>query len=111
VDKVKVSLELAQVEIKLKEGQRLEVEKLRKLVVDAGFTPTWIRFEAVGRLTTRDGSPAFEVRGTEQVIPLVADEQFETLRKAAKLDGRRVSIVGMIPKEKEWAQVERFEVQ
>ncbi|MCZ7625230.1 MAG: hypothetical protein M5R38_04805, partial [Candidatus Methylomirabilis sp.] len=45
-------------------------------VVDAGFTPTWIRFEAVGRLTTRDGSPAFEVRGTEQVIPLVADEQF-----------------------------------
>ncbi|MCZ7625246.1 MAG: hypothetical protein M5R38_04900 [Candidatus Methylomirabilis sp.] len=95
----------------LKEGQLLEVEKLRKLVVDAGFTPTWIRFEAVGRLTTRDGTPFFKVERTDQLIALVADEQFEALRKAAKLDGRLVTIVGMIPKEKNRAQVERFEAQ
>jgi hypothetical protein len=111
VDKVKVSLKQAQADLTLKEGQPIEVEKLRMLVVEAGFTPTWIRFEAVGRLTTRDGTPLFKVEGTDQLIPLVANEQFEALRKAARLDSNIATIVGMIPKEKDWVQVERFEVQ
>ncbi|PWB46069.1 MAG: hypothetical protein C3F12_08375 [Candidatus Methylomirabilota bacterium] len=110
MDTVKVSLKLAQAEMKLKEGQPVEVERLRQLVVDAGFTPTWIRFEAIGRLTTRDGTSFFKVEGTDQLIALVADEQLEALRKATGQDGKRVAIVGMIPQEKNRAQVERFEV-
>ncbi len=108
---MKASLEQALADITLKEGRPLEVEKLRRAVVEAGFTPTWIRFEAVGQLTTKDGNPAFKVKGTGQVIPLVADEKGEALRKATGQDGKLVSIIGLIPKGKEMAQVERFEVR
>ncbi len=111
MDKVKVSLNEAKADIRLKEGQPLEVEKLRKAVVDAGFTPSWIRFEAVGQLTTRDGAPAFKVKGTDQVIPLVSDEKLKELKKAAGQDGKAISILGLIPKDKEVAQIEQFQVR
>ncbi len=111
MDKVKVSLEEAAADIQLKEGQPLKVEELRKAVVDSGFTPTWIRFEAVGQLTTRDGSPAFKVEGTDQVIPLVSDEKLKELKKTAGQNGKLISIVGLIPKGKETAQIERFQVR
>ncbi len=89
----------------------MDVKKLRKAVVDAGFTPSWIRFEAVGQLTTKNGSPAFEVRGTDQVIPLESDGKLEELKKAAGQDGKLISIVGLIPKGKEAAHIERFQVR
>ncbi len=111
MDKVKASLQEARADIQLKEGQPLEVEKLRKAVVDAGFTPAWIRFEAVGQFTTRDGSPAFKVKGTDQVIPLVRDEKLKELEKAAGQDGKVISILGLIPKGEEAAQIERFQVR
>ena len=111
MDKVKVSLKEARADIRLKEGQPLEVEKLRKAIVDAGFTPSWIRFEAIGQLTTRDGGPAFKVQGTDQLIPLVSDEKLRELEKAAGQDGKSISILGLIPKEKEAAQIERFELR
>jgi len=111
VDKVKVSLEEATADIQLKEGQPLEVEKLRKAVVDAGFTPSWIRIEAVGQLTTRDGGPAFKVKETGQVISLESDGKLEELKKAAGQDGKSISVLGLIPKEKEAAQIERFELR
>jgi hypothetical protein len=88
----------------------LEVEKLRKAVVDAGFTPSWIRFEAVGQLTTRDGSPALKVKGTDQTIPLVSDKKLEKLKEAVGQEGKLISIVGLIPKDKEEAQIERFQI-
>jgi hypothetical protein len=103
-------LKQAKAEIRLKEGRPLEVEKLRRAVAEAGFTPTWIRFEAVGLLITRDGSPVFKVQGTEQIIPLVADETLEALRKVAGQDGKLVAIRGLIPNGKDRAQVERLEV-
>jgi len=111
VDKVKASLKEARADIQLKEGQPLEVEKLRKAVVDSGFTPSWIRFEAVGQLTTRDGSPVLKVEGTEQLIPLVSDEKLKELKKAAGQDGKVISILGLIPQDKEAAQIERFQVR
>lgn len=110
MDKVEVRLKQAMADITLKEGRPLEVEKLRRTVAEAGFTPTWIRFEAVGLLITRDGSPVFKVQGTGQIIPLVADETLEALWKAAGQDGKLVVITGLIPKGKEIAQVEWFEV-
>ncbi len=110
MDKVKASLKEARADIQLKEGQPLKVQELRKAVVDSGFTPTWIRFEAEGELTTRDGSPAFKVKGTDQVIPLVSDEKLKELKKTAGQDGNLISILGVIPKGKEAAQIERFQV-
>jgi len=103
-------LKQAKATITLKEGRPLEVEKLRMLVVEAGFTPTWIRFEAIGSLITRDGSPVFKVQATGQIIPLVADETLKALRKTAGQDGKLIAIIGLIPKGKDRAQVERLEV-
>jgi hypothetical protein len=111
VDKVKASLKEARADIQLKEGQPLKVKELRTAVVDAGFTPTWIRFEAVGQFTTRAGSPAFKVKGTDQVIPLVSDEKLKELKKAAGQDGKVISIVGLIPKGEEAARIERFQTR
>ncbi len=110
MDKVKASLKEARADIQLKEGQPLKVQELRKAVVDSGFTPTWIRVEAEGELTTRDGNPAFKVKGTDHVIPLVSDEKLEELKEAIGQDGKLTSIVGLIPKGKEAAHIERFEV-
>ena len=107
---MKANLKEASADIQLKNGQPLEVEQLRKAVVDAGFTPTWIRFEAVGRLTTRDGSPAFKVEGTEQVIPLVSGEKLEELKKTVGQNGNSISLLALIPKDKEAARIERFQV-
>jgi hypothetical protein len=111
VDKVKVSLDEAAADIHLKEGQALEIAKLRQAVVDAGFTPSWIRFEAVGQLTAKNGSPAFKIKKTDQLIPLVSDEKLDELKKSAELVGKLISIVGLIPKGKEAAQIERFQVR
>lgn len=111
MDNVEVSLKQAKAEITLKEGRPLEVERLRRAVAEAGFTPTWIRLEAVGSLIIRDGSPVFKVQGTEQIIPLVADEKLEALRKATGQDSKLVVIIGLIAKGKETAQLERFEVR
>ncbi len=110
MDKVKASLQEARADIQLKEGQPLKIEELRKAVVDAGFTPSWIRFEAVGQLATRDGAPAFKVKGTDQVIPLVGDEKLEELKKAAGQDSKLISIAALIPKGKKAAQIERFQI-
>ena len=111
MDNVKANLKEARTDIQLKERQPLEVEQLRKAVVDAGFTPTWIRFEAVGRLTTRDGSPSFKVEETGQVILLVSDEKLEELKKTVGQNGNSISIFGLIPKDKEAARIERFLVR
>ena len=111
MDNVKANLKEARTDIQLKERQPLEVQQLRKAVVDAGFTPTWIRFEAVGRLTTRDGNPAFKVKETGQVIPLVTDEKLQELKKTVGQNGNLISILGLIPKGKEAAQIERFQVR
>lgn len=110
MDKVEVSLKQAKADIILREGRPLEVEKLRRAVAEAGFTPTWIRFEAVGLLITRDGSPVFKVQGTGQIIPLVTDETLDAPWKAAGQDGKLVVITGLIPKGKEMAQVKQFEI-
>ncbi|GIX49732.1 MAG: hypothetical protein KatS3mg131_3943 [Candidatus Tectimicrobiota bacterium] len=111
MDKVKVSLQEARADIQLKEGQRLEPQKLRQAVVGAGFTPTWIRFEGVGQLIVRNGGLAFKVQGTEQLIPLASDEKARALQQAVAQEGRRVFVVGLIPKGQETARVERFEVR
>ncbi len=65
----------------------------------------------MGQVTTRDGGPAFKVKGTDQVIPLVSDEKLKELQKAAGQDGKSVAIVGLIAKDKEAAQIERFQLR
>lgn len=110
MDKAKVSLKEARADIQLKAGQPLEVETLRQAVVKAGFTPTWIRFEAIGHVVDHNGRPALKVQGTDQILPLVADEQYNALQQTTGKEGL-VSLRGLIPQGEETAQIERFDVR
>ncbi|RMF85704.1 MAG: hypothetical protein D6736_16705, partial [Nitrospinota bacterium] len=83
MDRVEVSLQEARADIRLKPGAPLEVKTLRTTVIRAGFTPTWIRFEAVGQVVEQDDRPLFKVSGSDQRIPLAENETLRTLRQKA----------------------------
>ncbi len=110
VDNVEVRAEPAQAIITLKTGALLEPGKLRNAIVNAGLVPTWIQFEAVGLLTARDGTPAFKVQGTGQVIPLETGGKLKELAMAARRECELLTVVGLIPKGEETARIEHFEV-
>ncbi len=110
VDNVNVRAGSAQAIITPKTGSLLEPGKLRKAFVDTGLAPTWIRFEAVGLLTTRDGSPGFKVQGTGQVLLLESGGKLKELAIAARHECELLTVVGMIPKGKEADRIEHFEV-
>ena len=82
----------------------MDVAKLRKAVIKAGFTPTWVRFQAAGHLTEQNGRPGFKVKGIGQVIPLEKTQNLARLRQ--KASGKEVTITALIPKKKKAAQVE-----
>ncbi len=99
-----MSLRKARANIRLKPGAALDVAKLRKAVVKAGFTPTWVRFEAIGHLVEQNGRAGFKVKGSNQVIPLKQTQKLADLRQ--KVSGKEVTITALIPKKKKAAQVE-----
>ncbi len=106
MDHVKVSLRKARADIRLKPGATLDVKKLRKAVIKAGFTPTWVRFEAAGHLTQQNGRTAFKVKGIGQIIPLEETQIIARLRR--KASGKEVTITVVIPAKKQEARVETF---
>lgn len=110
MEAVKTDLKESRSEFRIKAGAKLEVEKLRKAVIDAGFTPTWIRFEAVGRVVKHNETYALQVTGINQVISLLTDQQLERLLKEPGI-GQPAAIIGLIPEGKETAQIERFQIR
>ncbi len=102
-----MSLRKARAEIRLKPGAALDVKKLRKAVVKAGFTPTWVKFEAAGRLTEQNGRPAFKVKGIGQVIPLEKTQNLARLRQKAL--AREVTITVVIPTKKQEARIKAIQ--
>ncbi len=111
VDTVQVSVEPPQATLTLKAGQPLEVETLRTALAAKQFTPTWIRFEAVGLLTLHEGTTGLRVQGTTQVIPLVNDGKLDALLQTVRRDCELVFIVGFIPPGQVTARIERYEVR
>ncbi len=93
-------------DIRLKAGAPLNVPQLREAVVKAGFTPTWVEFEAVGQLVQRNGRPGFKVKGVDQVILLEETEKLAQLRR--KAPGKEVTLKAVIPEKKETAQIKEF---
>lgn len=108
---VQVSVEPPQARLTLKAGQPLEVAKLRRAVAGVELTPTWIRFEALGVLTIREGTTGFRVQGTAQVITLASDRKLEELMATVRRDCEVVLIEGLISPGEATARIERFEVR
>jgi len=110
IEKVEVITAFGGATITPAPGWKLSVVKVRQAVREAGLSPMWIRFEALGQLTLRGGSPGFKVQGTNQVIPLASNGKFEEAARAARWDCDLILIMGVVPVDQDEARIERFQL-
>jgi hypothetical protein len=68
VETVTVSLQRAVADIRLREGNRVTLEQIRRMVRANGFTPRDALVTAVGNPIGRGGAPAFELIGIDTVL-------------------------------------------
>ena len=87
-----MSIEKAQASFELKPEKALQPEVLRKVVVDAGFTPRDIFITVRGKLAEKDGKPAFQPMGSSQVFSLVENAEL------TKLKGEGLKEVSLVAK-------------
>jgi len=95
-----VSLEKAQATFELKPGKELQPDVLRKVVLDAGFTPRDIFISSRGRLQEMDGSITFQPTGSSQSFTVLENSELTKLRSEglkkigldAKLIGNKASL-------------------
>ncbi len=102
VDSVKVSLNEGLADIKLKDGNKVTVEQIRSIIRKNGFTPKESQARVAGRVVERNGQPALEVTGLDQVY-LLADAP-DAKGKVEQLKGRmgkQVVLSGQLPETKE----------
>ncbi|MFQ5903629.1 MAG: heavy-metal-associated domain-containing protein [Candidatus Binatia bacterium] len=83
VESARAWLDKGTAEVTLKEGARLDIEKLARAVIDGGLTLKDIEVTAKGRLIEQEGKLAFRVGGSNQLIPLKKDEKVEVFLKRA----------------------------
>ena len=70
VENVDVSLNEGSATIKLKSHNKVTVEQVREVIRKNGFTPKDTRVRVAGKLIERNGKPALEVSGLDQVLLL-----------------------------------------
>lgn len=102
VESVQVSLNRGLAEVRLKPGNRIDPEGLRKLVRDAGFTPKGAEVSVRGKVIEQNGNYALEVSGTGEVYALVEDPQRRgTLAELVKLAlGKEVTLEAYLAESK-----------
>lgn len=111
VEDASANLKTGTVDINLKENEPIDLERLRKAILEAGFTPGRIKIEATGELTRykleEKEYPAFKVIGSDQVLLLTStpdhekeeylvDEKLDELEKAAGKGKNEITITGYV---------------
>ena len=98
MENVDVSLLKARATFSLKPGKELQPEVLKKVVVDAGFTPRDIFLTVRGKLTEQDGKPVFQPVGSNQLFSLVANAASTNLKtEGLKIVGLVAKVIGEKP--------------
>lgn len=92
VESVDVSLNRGLVSIRLKPGNTVAIEQVRKAIEDDAFTPKDARVIAVGELVSRGGKLQFKVVGTSETFP-VAPTPHAPWQKEI---GHRLTVNGLI---------------
>jgi C-terminal processing protease CtpA/Prc len=89
VETVTVSLKRAVADIRLREGNRVTIDQILRMVRNNGFTPREANVTVVGVPIERGGAPAFEISDIEEVLIVdvkksvaAAVEQMEEARKS-----------------------------
>ncbi len=89
-----MSLEKAEAIFNLAAGKELKPEVLRKVVLDAGFTPRDIFITARGNVVTQNGGLIFQPGASNQRFSLVENAELSKLRseglKEVQLDAKVV---------------------
>lgn len=73
----RANLKTGIVEIKVKNGKAVDVDRLNKAVKESGFTPGEIKITATGSLIEYNSYPALKVKGSDQVFLLVEKHEHE----------------------------------
>ncbi len=99
VESVEVSLNEGTATLKLKPGNRVHPARIRRIVLDNGFTPKGATVRVAGRLVEQDGRRALEVDEVDQVFALEAhagsEGRFLEMNEIAI--GTRLIVDGYIP--------------
>jgi copper chaperone CopZ len=97
VESVDVSLNQGLAVVRLKAGNTVSLEQVRKSVEDNGFTPKGARITALGQVLLANGKPQFNLAGCNQTFDLMIDSKAEKLREdVQKHAGKTVLIEGLI---------------
>ena len=111
MEKVKGDFRNAKLLITLRPSAKLKVGELRKAVQSTGYTATWIRFKARGRVVKGRRGYCFEVEKSGQQIRLASGGRMKDLLRALVKAGRRwplVEITGLFRSGSDKAVVEAF---
>lgn len=89
---VKVSLNAGTADIKLKDGNKVDVEEIRNIIRKNGFTPKESDVKAAGKIVERNGKPALEVTGPDEVYLLEGN-----VAPLKDKTGKHVVLTGQVP--------------
>ena len=92
VQDVKVSLNQGNADIKLKDGNKVDVEQIRDIIRKNGFTPKDTEVKVAGKVIERNGKPALEVNGPDEVYLLEGN-----VAPLKDKTGKQVVLTGQVP--------------
>ncbi len=72
VESVSVSLNRGLVRVKLKPGNTVKIEQIRKAILDDAFTPKDAQVVVIGQLASQGGKLQFKVAGTNEIFPVLS---------------------------------------
>ncbi len=89
---MKVSLNEGSADIRLKDGNKVDVEQIRDIIRKNGFTPKDAEVKVAGKVVERNGKPALEVTGPDVVYLLEGN-----IAALNEMKGKQVVITGQVP--------------
>jgi copper chaperone CopZ len=108
VESVDISLQRAEADIRLRQGNRVTLEQFRRIVKTNGFAPKEARVTAVGSVRELGGRVAFDVSGTETTLSVSPDKSepgaYRQLKDAAGASKPVFEITGTVHQRKDGSE-------
>ena len=105
IEAVDVSLERAVVDIRLREGNPISLEDVRRLIRSNGFTPREATVTAVGAMVVRGALASIEVSGSKTILHISETRSSPPAREQAiqvqSNGGGRVELTGTVERRRD----------
>lgn len=107
IEGVNTNLKSGFVEVFLKDGKAIDINRLNNAVKESGFTPGDIKVTATGEFTESSGNPAIKVSGSDQIFLLVgskshekeeflSEERIAEINTATESGGKKLTVNGYL---------------